>query len=156
MISIGPQMSGGAFTMRNAMTGSNNIAQLMNLSSVRVVSAPQTNGSLLHSGDMVFTTVAGAAPTSKIYNQYTSNNLSAMNNGQMSVQDAAGGAFSAVDGVFNAQQGINNNIALMNLCTTLNGVTNNSALFVRGSNACSYTSNVTNGGTMTIGGLMLL
>ena len=154
MISIGPQMSGGAFTMRNAMTGSNNIAQLMNLS-LRITGAPQTN-SLLHSGDIVFTTVAGAAPTSKIYNQYTSNNLSAMNNGQMSVQDAAGGAFSAIDGVFNAQQGINNNIALMNLCTTLNGVTNNSALFVRGSNACSYTSNVTNGGTMTIGGLMLL
>ena len=49
-----------------------------------------------------------------------------------------------------------NVVPLMNLCTTLNGVTNNSLLAVRGSNACSYTSNVTNGGTMTIGGLILL
>ena len=35
-------------------------------------------------------------------------------------------------------------VGLMNLCTTLNGVKNNSLLAVRGSNACSYTSNVTN------------
>ena len=47
-------------------------------------------------------------------------------------------------------------LMLMNLCTVLDGVTNNSLLAVRGSDACSYTSNVTNGGTMTIGGLILL
>ena len=47
-------------------------------------------------------------------------------------------------------------VGLMNLCTVLNGVQNNSLLAVRGSDACSYTSNITNGGTMTIGGLILL
>ena len=45
---------------------------------------------------------------------------------------------------------------LMNLCTVLNGVTNNSLLAVRGSDACSYTKNATNDATMTIVGLILL
>ena len=52
--------------------------------------------------------------------------------------------------------GFPHSFALMNLCTVLNGVTNKSLLAVKGSDACSVTSNVTNSGTMTIGGLILL
>ena len=72
----------------------------------------------LHNGGNVSTPGASAQQASQVYNGFAAGNLKAIMGGNLqnlgaNLWDMVGGDFAGVNGVFNAQKGINHNMILI-------------------------------------------